>query len=159
MRYSKQWGVELKESAIRTRKTKYTKDCGKGSRWSRCQSKRCQIKNKDNHCCLSGHCLCKKTKPKIWTHSKCQSTNREMFLFEQNRDIFFCKFFFLHELFRKIFPRFGRRTGAGGRLTLVSIFNTSSALPAGWCTWKCLLHLCKLIFICIIVHPSSFSRR
>ena len=47
VKYSKQWGGDLKESSVRTQK-----DCGRGSLRSRCQSKRCQIENKDDYCCL-----------------------------------------------------------------------------------------------------------
>ena len=51
MKYSKQWGVDLKESTVRTWKTtSYTE--GLRGRGSRCQSKRCLIENKDDHCCL-----------------------------------------------------------------------------------------------------------
>ncbi len=93
VRYSKQWGVKLKENTVRTCKTKYKKDCGKGSRRSRCQSKHCQIENKDDHCCPSGHCMCKETEHKIWTHPKCQSTNREMLVLNEIAKSSFAKFF------------------------------------------------------------------
>ena len=52
MKYSKQWSVDLKESTVRTLKTKYTEELRKRKPTQPLPIKRCLIKNKDDHCCL-----------------------------------------------------------------------------------------------------------
>ena len=64
-------------------------------------------------------------------YAKCQSTNREVLVFERNREIFFREILLREIFFREIFPRYGRAVykSTSELGTPRSLYRTASRVP------------------------------